>query len=361
VDRPPFRPRPLLRLRRYRIRQRIHCHSFHLLPRRNEPAVTSFRPSTFGTCPARNSTQSDSHGNVHKTDPGVPRNSEINTWSDCLIPGIHPCKIIQILRLLPVGPLVVGRKTTAVWLRCLDSSHGQSKRPSFRHSAMSMPLHIGVVHDETTVHVNQPDEASGDGNVRSSSRHSSTVSAISISNEDDDASTSYETARNNIGMQPPLAPRHGDSISFDFVTTEDGRQQDGGEGTGEVYMVTSCRESTTSLSTAGGGGAGEDNAESRAPTNAISTVSSISSDSTSTTTLTQLQPHGRFLHQMHMPLAARCEPPIFQSSTHWTEFHLLFSPMEDLTKAHVQVRPSSSRPCVGWPACFHFSNGGVPL
>ncbi|KAG7349943.1 hypothetical protein IV203_012540 [Nitzschia inconspicua] len=196
----------------------------------------------------------------------------------------------------------------------------------------SMSLHVGTVGE------NNDDVAATTSEITDTSRHSA-ASGLSVSIEES-CSTSYETAQNHVTVQPPLAPRHGDRISFDFVTTDKDRKQDGGEATGEEPILTASRESATSLSTA----------EQEHVPAVTSTESSIVTNATSAEEEEALTRHPRgTMQQLHMPLPVRCEPPFFRAPTEWTEFHLLYSPMDEFAKSHVQELSNVRFPLIWHP------------
>ncbi|KAL3915353.1 MAG: hypothetical protein SGARI_008200, partial [Bacillariaceae sp.] len=128
------------------------------------------------------------------------------------------------------------------------------------------------------------------------------------------------------------------------------RNQDGGEATGEESMLTAAsrshNSSAVSLSTAGVD-APEAGQATACDDMVSSTASSIVASATSSNASTsqqeeeeewqaQQEASRRPSQQIHLPLPERCQPPFFQSPTQWTEFHLLYSNMDDFTKAHVQ-------------------------
>jgi hypothetical protein len=238
-------------------------------------------------------------------------------------------------------------------LATLEASRSRTCR---RFSSMS--LHVGMMNsaaDDADLDLVTASDRDNSVNSRRSS-----TSALSIctapDNDCDDQhtqSTAYGTANDNMGVLPPLAPRHGDRINFDFVTTNSNRNQDGGEATGEeTSMFTASRThgSTASFSTAGADNtveAGQDASE---------TASSVASSfidcnvtPANTDALTEQWQPRRPLQQLHMPLPERCEPPFFQSPTQWTEFHLLYSAMDDFTKSHVQELSNVRFPLIWHP------------
>jgi hypothetical protein len=227
--------------------------------------------------------------------------------------------------------------------RASSSRSNSSSSPVNDPFQSSMSLHVGVVGEDTN-------DASTSSDVTSNSRRS-VASGLSIST-DGDCSTSFETARNHSIVQPPLAPRHGDRISFDFVTTDSDRNQNGGEVTAEESILTPSRNSTTSLSTSDGD-AGEDTAPEEQSAPAVTaTESSFLSDGSGASLQDEedaAEARKRPSQQMHMPLPVRCEPPFFQAPTQWTEFHLLYSGMDDFTKSHVQELSNVRFPLIWHP------------
>lgn len=226
-----------------------------------------------------------------------------------------------------------------------------------------------------------------------------------------DGSTSYETARTNhrsrqqpllavassSGMMdvptfpattatPPPAPRNSDRPSpFGFGRDEpSSSQQGGGEASAEAAAVTTMTMTMTMTASSRGDSCGSElsslgDEESPAPGDSAAVAAKESSDQ-----------HQRTLVQPRHSVAAaaasssftsassssnaaanaaasatttssattmshtsRTCPAYFRSPTHWTEFNLLYSNMDDLTKAYVQV--SANEKGGGAPACGPFA------
>jgi hypothetical protein len=267
-------------------------------------------------------------------------------------------------------------------LSSLMSGQRLSKFRRFGSSVSSLNIGaVGAGDDDTAA------SDYGNHNNRSTTTASSSVVSDYGDDEDNDNSTSYQTARHTMepteeeaaaasevvqAPQVPLAPRHGDRISFDFAATDEQRKQCCGEPTTEgdepPYRLSSEEDKARQEARASvtppaepSGAYHQTNMSSCGDSTSSSTIhasSAASTDTSFTEHQVQQRQHGLHHHhqqqqqqqqQVHMPLPARCEPPYFQSPTHWTEFHLLYSSMDGFTKAHVQELSNVRFPMVWHP------------